>query len=153
MSARNPGSRNRQANLAFALPRQVATGIKLRYRNILARPEQIWILDDAFECVVDAAGPPNELPTAHDRNHAAVVSFLASQQPQFLNLRCPTALLLYRNNTRRRISIDLNLAKEMCDRASQSARRLRQPIPAPLVGLLYSTGSSANFVCRKQHDT
>ena len=152
MSVRSPGGSARNVNLELALPRLVATGITLRYRNTLARIEEICICDDMLECAVDAAGPPDEMPTAHDRDHAAVVSFVASQQPQFSHLKCSTAILLYRNHTRRRISIDLNRANQMCDRASQSANRLRQPIPAALVGFLYGTGASANFVCRKQRD-
>lgn len=152
MSVRRPGGSARNVNLELALPRLVATGITLRYGNIRARAEEIWVLDDTFECVIDGAGPPDEMPTEHDRYHAGVVTFLASQQPQFSHLKCSTASLLYRNHTRRRISIDLNRANQMCDRASQSANRLRQPIPAALVGFLYGTGASANFVCRKQRD-
>ena len=153
MSVRSPGSRDRIVNLQLALPRLVATGITLRYGNIRARAEEIWVLDDTLECVIDGAGPPGELPTAHDRDHAAVVSFLASQQPQFSSLRCTTALLHYRNSTRRGISVDLDRAKAMCDRASSSSHKLRQPIPAALVGFLCGSAMSANFVCGKRENS
>lgn len=137
MSTSNPKQTACQLDLPLDAAQCVAVATTFRFANVIARAAEIWLLDNLVECTINAAGPGNEMPTMHDRDHAAVVSFVVSSQQQYSNLGCKTALLAYRDGTRRRIRINLKRAAAMCRRAGQTPIQERSPIPAPLVGLFF----------------
>jgi hypothetical protein len=121
--------------------RRVCGVASAQFDLVYGRALEIWTSSSALECVVEAAGRPDLPTTNHDRDHACVVSFIFHRLSRFQSLACRTAVLLFRDGSRRRIATDMGHARKMLSRALSTRadpEQLKLAIPAPLVGFLAS---------------
>lgn len=106
---------------------------------IIANALEVAIRNGVLECVVESNASPDQLPTQHDRRHAAIVSLVFSQQDRFSRFQCSTAVLRYACGTHRRIRVDIGKTMANLERVLAAEKDAdRPPIPAPVVSFLLS---------------
>ena len=122
--------------------------ITVQAGSVVAKIAEIRLFGDRFECTIEAAAASENFPTEHDRNHACVASYAASCLAYLSRKQCFTAVLLYKDGTRRRIRIDVSRGKVLCkaiERIGSHHRHLKSAVPAMLVGFLARTQGQKYF--------